>query len=176
MRTPDDLTIDDLTIRAGLSDTLRQSREARGIGRRRLGEILGVTSANVYALEHRTTWEARTIMRYARAIGLRIEWVLHNLVVPDDDDIMAVIIQAGDTSTPERADRVHWRAVCCDLVRIRRATTTAVEFAHRIGIHDNALHHWEANPDGSSVITAQRHARALGGHLGWALHEAPPPS
>lgn len=175
VRIPDDLDPADEQLRVSLSDTLRLSRETRGISRRQVADLLGVTVPAVWAAERRTTWEARTVMRYSRTIGLRIEWQLHDLAVPEDDDVMAVVIAAGDTSTPERQDRVHWRAVCYDLVRVRRATMTAVALAAALGVHENAVHHWEANPDGSTVISAQRHARALGGVLGWRLHETPTP-
>jgi hypothetical protein len=176
MRIPADLDPADGLLRDSLIGTLRASYQARGVVRRQVAEQLGVTTTAVYALEQRTTWEARTIMRYARTVGWRIQWQLHDLTVPDDDgDIVAAIIQAGDTSTPERADRVHWRGICNDLVRSRLAATTAVDMARRLGVHENAVHYWEANPDGSSVIAAQRHARGLGGALGWRLHPVPTP-
>lgn len=172
MRLPQDLDPVDADLRRSLIDTLRISRESRGMVRRPVAEQLGITVPALFHLEHRTSWFARTVMRYGRVIGWRIEWVLFDLDVPDDGDIMAEILAAGDTSTPERADRVHWRTVCYNLVRIRRATCTAVAMGVRCGIHENAVHHWEANPDGSTVIAAQRHARALGGALGWRLHPA----
>lgn len=175
MRIPQDLHPADENLRQVLIDTLRQSREGRRIPRREVADLLGVTVPAVHGLEHRTTWEARTIARYARTIGWRIEWLLLDLDVPDDDDVMAAVLAAGDTSTPERADRVHWRRTCYDLVRARRATCTAVEMAVRCCCHENAIHHWEANPDGSSVIAGQRHARALGGMLGFMLHDAASP-
>lgn len=175
MRIPDDLSIDDMVVRDRLATTLRLSREARGISYRQVAELLGVTTPAVYTLERRTTWEAKTVMRYARAVGFRIEWHIHDLVVPDDGDVMSVIIAAGDTSTPQRQDRVHWRAVCYDLVRIRRAAMPAATFAAQLGVTENAVSHWEANPDGSTVISAQRHARALGGSLSWWLHEVASP-
>src|SRR5438477_6249841 len=143
VRIPRDLDPADEQLRVSLCDTLRLSREARAINRRQVADLLGVTVPSVYATERRTTWEARTIMRYSRAIGLRIEWELHDLPVPADDDVMSIIIAAGDTSTPERTDRVHWRAVCYDLVRIRRAATTAVALAGALGVYENAVHHWE---------------------------------
>lgn len=167
---PADLDPEDADRRAQLIDQLRGSREARSIALTDVAVLLGVTAPNIHGIEHRTTWEARTLARYGRAIGRRIEWVLDGLELPDDDDIMAVIIAAGDTSTPQREDRVAWRAVCNNLVRIRRATCTAVDMGRRMRVHENTLHHWEANPDGSTVIAAQRHARALGGRLGWLVH------
>jgi len=170
VRIPADIDPDDARRRTALIDDLRTARERRGLSRKDIADLLGVTTPNVHAIEGRTTWQASTISRYARAVGHRVEWLLEDLTVPDDDDVMAVIIAAGDTSTPERADRVAWRALCNDLVRIRRATYSAVDMGRIIGIHENAVHHWEANPDGSSVIAAQRHARGLGGRLGWQLH------
>lgn len=175
MRIPDDLDPQDAQLRANLADTLRVSRETRGISLRQVGDVLGITGPAVHSLERRLTWEARTIMRYSRAVGFRIEWRLHDLELPDDGDVMTVILATGDTSTPERQDRVHWRTVCYDLTRIRRATLTATEFGAQLGIHENAVHHWEANPDGSTVVSAQRHARGLGGALAWWLHEVPSP-
>jgi len=175
VRIPEDLDPADVQLRDSLIGTLRLSREARGIALRQVADLLGVTGVAIHALEHRTTWKAYTLARYARTVGWRIEWILHDLTVPDDGDVMAIVIAAGDTSTAERADRVHWRAACNDLVRIRRATTTAVAMAARLGVHENAVHYWEGNPDGSSVIAAQRHARALGGALGWHLHEVASP-
>jgi len=172
VRIPADLDPDDARRRSELIDQLRAAREAAGLSRRNVADRLGVTAPNINAIEGRTTWQARVIARYARALGRRIEWQLEDLTIPDDDDVMALIIAAGDTSTPDRADRVAWRALCNDLVRIRRATYSVVDMAQRIGIHENAVHHWESHPDGSSIITAQRHARGLGGRLGWTLHEA----
>ncbi len=172
MRIPADLHPDDRLCRQDLVDTLTAWRIDHAIPRAQVGARLGgITPPAVKGIEDRITWEAPTIMAYARAIGWRIEWAITGLVVPDDDDVMATILAAGDTSTPERADRVHWRSVCYDLVRIRRAQCTAVEMGIRCRIHENAVHHWEANPDGSTVIAAQRHARALGGTLDWRLHE-----
>lgn len=175
MRIPDDLDPADARIRSSLSDTLKVSRQARGITRRQVADLLGVTTQAVNGLEHRDTWEARTIMRYSRTIGHRIEWLLHDLAVPDDDDVMTVILAAGDTSTPERFDRVHWRTVCYNLVRARRAVCSAGQLAGRCAVSESAVLLWEANPDGSTVISAQRHARALGGALCWQLHGAPTP-
>lgn len=175
MRIPQDLHPADENLRQVLIDTLRLSREGRRLPRRPVADLLGTTIPAVHRLEHRTTWQARTVARYARTIGWRIQWQLCDLDIPDDDDVMATILAAGDTSTPERADRVHWRTVCYDLVRIRRATCTAGEMGRRCCCHENAIHHWEANPDGSSVIAAQRHARALGGMLSFLLHEAASP-
>jgi DNA-binding XRE family transcriptional regulator len=169
---PADLDPDDARRRSRLIDELRAAREARNLSPKNIADRLGVTAPNVYAIEGRTTWQACTISRYARAVGWRIEWLLEDITVPDDGDVMAIVIAAGDTSTPERADRVAWRALCNDLVRIRRATYSAVDMGRIIGIHENAVHHWEANPDGSSVIAAQRHARGLGGQLGWNLRPA----
>jgi DNA-binding XRE family transcriptional regulator len=167
---PADLDPDDAVRREHLIDELRAAREALGLSRSDLADLLGVTTPNIHAIEKRTTWQARTIARYARALRSHIEWFLDDLELPDDGDVMAVIIAAGDTSTPERADRVAWRGLCNDLVRIRRATCSAVEMGRRLGIHENTVHHWEANPDGSSVIAAQRHARGLAGRLSWRLH------
>lgn len=170
VRIPDDLDPADALIRAGLIETLRHYRQLRDLTPRKVAQLLGVTRPAIVSLEGRTSWEQRTIARYARVVGCRVEWQIHDLVVPDDGDVMAVVIAAGDTSTADRADRVHWRAVCNDLVRIRRATCSAVDMGRRLGRHENAVHYWEANPDGSTVIAAQRHARALGGALGWRLH------
>lgn len=170
MRIPADLHPADAQLRASLIGQLRASRYTQGIRRKDVADFLGIASPGVLAYEERTTWEARTIARYARAIGWRIEWVIADLELPDDGDVMAAVLAAGDMSTPEREDRARWRALCNDLVRIRRVTCTAVDMAARLGVHENTVHYWEANPDGSSVTAAQRHARALGGHLSWILY------
>lgn len=175
MRIPDDLHADDLVSREHLLASLRSSRHARGITHAAIARLQGVSLGAARMAEHRTTWQGLTIMRYARAIGWRIHWSLEDLTVPDDGDVLAGILAAGDTSTPEKADRVHWKTVCYDLVRIRRATTSALAFADRLGIRENAVHHWEGNFEHSSVIAAQRHARALGGYLQWVLEPAPTP-
>lgn len=169
MRIPDDLHDDDRDSRQRLIETLRCSRKTRRLSFARIGRLLGISMPATAAIEARTTWQARTIMQYARTIGWAIQWHPVDLVVPDDDDVMAAVLAAGDTSTPDRADRVHWRRVCYDLVRVRRATVTAVAMGELLGVTQNAVHHWEANFDGSSVIAAQRHARALGGRLDWDL-------
>jgi DNA-binding XRE family transcriptional regulator len=170
MRVPDDLDPEDRDIRLALIATLRHIRETDWITLRKISELVGVSRQAVRSVETSNNWEARTIMRHARALGWRIEWQLDRLVIPDDDDIMAIVVAAGDTSTPERADAVHWRATWNNLTRIRRATFTAVDMAARLGITDNAVHYLETNPDGGAVISAQRHARALGGRMGWRLH------
>lgn len=169
VRIPIDLDPADARSRAQLIDELRAARESQQMGLKEIAEQLDVTSPSVFGIEHRTTWQARTLTRYARAVGRRVEWLLHDLPVPDDD-VMSYVLAGADTSTPERADQVAWRLLCHDLVRTRRAMCSAVEMARRTGIHQNGVHHWEENPDGSSVIAAQRHARALGGRLGWRLH------
>ena len=171
MRVPTDLHEDDLASRIALADELREIREAAGITSGDLADILGVTRTAVRALERRTSWEAPTIMRYARPIGRRIEFYLDGLELPDDDDVMSLIYAAITPASPEQEDKAHWRQVCSDLRRIRRANHTAVGFARLLGVNENAVHYWEANPDGSSIISAQRHARALGGRLLWRLHE-----
>jgi DNA-binding transcriptional regulator YiaG len=171
MRVPTDLHEDDLAMRIALADELREIREARGIDTGDLAAILGVTRTAVRALERRTSWEAPTIMRYARPIGRRIEFYLDGLEVPEDDDVISVIYAAIEPSSPEQEDKAHWRRICNDLRRIRRANHTAVSFARTLGVNENAVHYWEANPDGSSIISAQRHARGLGGRLGYRLHE-----
>ena len=173
MRVPADLHPEDLKIRLALSRTLRRAREIDQLYARNIAEKLGVTRRAVTALESSSNWEARTVMRYARAIGWRIEWTLHDLVPPgdDDDDIMAIIIAALDTSTGERVDAAHWRTVWNTMRRIRRNShITAVALAARLGATENAVHWAETNTDGSSVIAAQRHARALDGRLTWRLH------
>jgi hypothetical protein len=170
VRIPADLDPVDTQVRQHLIDELRGTRERNGIGLRTVADLLGCSRTNVHAIEQRTTWEARTLARYARALGWRIEWVLADLELPDDGDVMAIVIAAGDTSTPERGDRVGWRAVCNDLVRVRRATVSVVELGRRLGLHENSLHDWEANYDGSTVFAAQRYARGLGGRLTWILH------
>jgi hypothetical protein len=177
MRIPDDLHDDDRINRLRLIAALRWTRESRGASLARAGEYFGgVSAAAVHSLEHRTSWSAVTIMRYARVIGFRIEWVISGLDLPDPDgDVMYAVLAAGDTSTPVKADRVHWRRTCYDLTRHRRATISAVAMGARLRLNQNTVHHWEANPDGASVITAQRHARALDGQLGWRLHEVRSP-
>lgn len=171
MRIPTDLHEDDLLTRIRLADELREIREAKGITTTDLGVILGVTQTAVRGLERRTSWEAPTIMRYARPIGRRIEFYLDGLELPDDDDVISVIYAAMTPTSPAQEDKAHWRTICNDLRRIRRANHTAVHFATLLGVTENAVHYWEANPDGASVISAQRHARALGGQLLYRLHE-----
>lgn len=171
MRVPVDLHNDDLTARLLLIGELRASREARGISTAELDAALGVAQGTNKALERRTSWEARTIQRYARALGRRLTFTINNICIPDD--VTAVVLAAGDTSTPERVDRVHWRVTCHQLQLARRARFTAVAMAARLGVTENAVHHWEANPDGSSLISGQRMARALDGWLGWDLTDSP---
>lgn len=176
VRIPADLDPADAQVRQHLIDELRETRLRNRISVGAVANTLGCSRPHIYGIEGRITWEARTLARYARALGFRLEWVLADLELPDDGDIMAVILAAGDTSTPERADRVGWLTVCNDLVRIRRATVSAVEMGRRIGVHENTLHDWEANYDGSTVIAAQRYARALGGRFTWILHYDPRPA
>ncbi len=172
MRAPNDLDPEDRSIRIALGRTLRQIRDVDNISIRRIADRVGVAPAAVRNVEQHHNWTARIISRHARALDWRIEWVVDGLTVPTDDDIMAVIVAAGDTSTPERADAVHWRTTWNNLRRIRRGTCTAIRLASILGVTDNAIHYAETNPDGTTVITAQRHARALGGRLGWRLHPA----
>ncbi len=175
MRIPQDLHPDDAATRQHLIDALRSSRKTRRITSARIGALLGVTGPAIRKVEGHTTWQATTLMRYARAVGWRIEWRIHGLDLPDDGDVMAAILAAGDRSTAERADRVHWKCVCYDLVRIRRATTTAIDMGRRLGVGDASVHYWEGNFDGSSVISAQRHARALGGRFDWEIYPGSSP-
>lgn len=175
MRIPFDLHPEDQATRQHLITALRASRRERHITFARVGHLLGMTGTAVRGVEDRITWEALTLMRYSRAIGWRIEWRIHGLDIPDDDDVMAVILAAGDQSTPERADRVHWKTVCYDLVRIRRSMLTAVAMGSLLGVGENAVHYWEGNFENSSVIAAQRHARALGGRLDWEIYPCPSP-
>lgn len=172
MRVPVDLHGDDLTMRLQLIDQLREIREAE-MSTAELDVGLGVAHGTSRALERRTSWEASTLLRYARAVGRRVVFDLHDVRIPDDGDLTAIVLAAGDTSTPEREDRVHWRRVCNQLRRARRANHTAVRFAARLGVTENAVHYWEAHPDGSSLIAAQRHARGLDGWLGYHLAVVP---
>jgi DNA-binding XRE family transcriptional regulator len=170
MRVPTDLHPEDLQIRLALTRTLRRARDVDQITARTIADRVGVTPPAVRAVEHGSNWEARTIMRYARGVGWRIEWLLDDLPAPDDGDVMAIVIAALDTSTPERVDAVHWRTLWNTLLRVRRDRITAVEMACRLGVTENAVHWVETNTDGTAVITAQRHARALDGRLTWRLH------
>lgn len=172
MRVPVDLHADDLDTRLRLINHLREIREADGVSTADLDAALGVAHGTVHGLERRTSWEARTLLRYARAVGRRITFDLHG-IEPPGDDVYALTLAFGDTSTPERQDRVHWRQVCHELRQARRSRFTAVAMAARLGVTENAVHYWEANPDGSSLISAQRHARGLDGWLGWVVTEAP---
>ncbi len=175
MRIPADLHPDDAATRRHLIDALRSSRQARALTYSRVGAHLGISGTAVRSTEERTTWQAVTLARYARAIGWRIEWRIHGLDIPDDGDVLAVILAAGSRATSVLADRSHWNCVCYDLVRIRRAETTAVGMARRLNVSENAVLFWEANFEGSSVISAQRHARALGGALDWEIYPSPSP-
>lgn len=172
MRVPTDLHPEDLQIRLALTRTLHRARDVDQITARMIGDRIGVTPQAIRAVEAGTNWEARTVMRYARGAGWRIEWTLHDLAPPDDDDdIMAVIIAALDTSTGERADAAHWRTIWNTMRRRRHADqVTAGVLGARIGVTENAVHWSETNCDGTAVVTAQRHARALGGRLTWRLH------
>ncbi len=170
MRVPTDLHPEDLQIRLALTRTLRRAREVDQLPARTVGDRIGVTPQAVRAVEAGANWEARTIMKYARGCGWRIEWMLTGLVVPKDDDIMAIVIAALDTSTPERFDAAHWRTIWNTLRRVRRAQLSAVDMAVILGVTENAVHWVETNTDGTAVITAQRHARALDGRLSWRLH------
>ena len=171
MRIPKDLTEADLASRLHLGYALRTRRLAANITTRDLGTTLGISDAAVRGTELRSSWQARTVMRYARGIGHQIRWSLVGLVVPDDDDVMAVIYDTISTEQvpAEQADKNHWRTLCNDLCRIRRHCLTTTAMSKRLNIKTTAVHYWETNPDGSSVIAAQRHARALGGHLTWNL-------
>lgn len=171
MRIPTDLHEDDLLTRIRLAGELREIREAKGITTADLGVALGVTKKAVQGLERRTSWEAPTIMRYARPIGRRIEFYLDGLELPDDDDVISIIYASMEPTSPGQEDKAHWRQVFNDLRRIRRANHTAVHFATLLGVTENAVHYTETNPDGASIISAQRHARALGGQLLYRLHE-----
>lgn len=172
MRVPVDLHPDDLSTRLLLVDELRAGREALGISTTELDAAFGVAEGTSKAMERRTSWEARTTQRYARAVGRRLTFVIHDVPIPDDD-ITALVLGSADTTTQQRQDHVHWRIICHQLRAARRAQLTAVAMAARLGVTENAVHHWENNPDGSSIISAQRHARALGGWLGWDLTRAP---
>lgn len=169
MRVPTDLHPEDLQIRLALTRTLRRARDVDQLTLRRVADRIGVSPPAVRAVEQGSNWEARTVMRYARACGWRIEWTLFGLTVPDDNDVMAIVVAALDTSTPERADAVHWRTVWNNLRRVRVAQVTAVAMACRLGVTENAVHWAETNCEGTAVITAQRHARALGGRLAWRM-------
>lgn len=178
MRTPDDLHPDDQTARTVLLAQLVATRKHRGLTCRDLDAALGVGAGNASSFERRITWEARTVQRYARALGLRLNLHLHRLPVPGDADVMDALYQAADTSTPHLADRTHLRTVCNNLVRVRRHHVSAAEMGRRLAVHAHTVYWWEANPDGSSILAAQRYARALGGHLTLTLtpgaaHTAP---
>jgi DNA-binding XRE family transcriptional regulator len=172
MRVPVDLHPDDLKTRLLLINELRAGRETLGISTTDLDAALGVAEGTNKALERRTSWEARTMQRYARALGRHLTFTIHNIRIPDDD-VTAVVLAAGDTSTPQRVDKVHWRVTCHQLRAARRHRFTAVAMAARLGVTENAVHYWEANPDGSSIISAQRWARALDGWLGYDLTGSP---
>jgi DNA-binding XRE family transcriptional regulator len=176
MRTPTDLHPDDRRDREHLAHTLDQLRIRHRISRAHIARELHVTAPAVTAFARRHSWSARTVMRHARALGYRLQWHLNGLSIPDDDgDILAVIYTVIPTTSSDQQDHQHWLAVCNDLRRVRRATCTTSDMAARLGVTDNAVRHWETNPDGSSVNSAQRHARALGGTLGWSIQHAGTP-
>jgi DNA-binding XRE family transcriptional regulator len=169
MHVPDDLDPQDRDTRTALIRTLHRIRDVDNITVKQVADRIGVAPAAVRNLEKHHNWQGATIMRHARALNWRIEWLINGLDLPADDDIMAIVIAAGDTSTPQRQDAVHWRNTWNNLRRIRRHQLSAVAMATRLGVTDNAVHHLETNPEGTAVISAQRHTRALGGRLGWKL-------
>lgn len=177
MRVPQDIHPDDPVVRDDLARQLIAAEAAIYPHPRDLDAAWGLATGTTAAMHKRTTWRASTAQRWARAVGRRLTFELEGLVVPDvedDSDWTALLLSAGDTSTPEREDRVHLLTVCNDLVRVRLAAgVTAVAFATRLGLTENAVHWWQGNPDGTTITAMQRYARGLGGAVRPVLSDAP---
>lgn len=175
MRVPHDIDPSDPAIRAALAGRLIATEAGLYPHPRDLDAAWGVAIGTTAAMHKRTTWRVSTVQRWARAVGLRLTFELEGITVPDDDDdLTALLLAAGDTSTPEREDHVHLLTVCNDLVRARLAAGwTAVAFAAELRLTENAVHWWQANPEGTTLIAMQRYARGMGGAVLPVLSQAP---
>lgn len=175
MRIPHDIHHDDPAARTMLAEQLMTVERLLYRTPRELDAAWGLAPGTTAAMHKRTTWRAATAQRWARAVGRRLEFRINDIELPDPgDDWTAALLTVADTSTPEREDHIHLLTVCNDLVRARLyAGWTAVAFAEKIGVTENAVHWWQANPEGTTLTALQRYARGLGGSISTLLHAAP---
>ncbi len=176
MRMPTDLHPDDTVARDQLAGRLRRIREGRRISQRGLADMLDIDHTNASGLELRRTWKIRTVQRWARVLGYRLDLgITGGVVVPDDGDALAAVYAAQQPTTEDAEDLLDLRALINDVRRIRIASgITLAEMGRRLGCGPSSVSHREADPDGAMLVSAQRYVRALGGALrvelepGWA--------
>lgn len=169
MRVPHDIDDGDRRQRSRLARNLIRSRQRLGLTQDDLGSRLGVTGAAVRSMEHRLTWEARTVQAWARALDRELHLELVGITVPTDCDIPTLTYELAleaPLTDPADIDLLRLRLTHRRLLRSRWAAgITDVQMGQRLGIGDNAVRHFDQHPDGTTLIGLQRYARALDGRL-----------
>lgn len=81
-------------VLSGFPDRLRLARDAAGMGTRKLGELSGVGVGCVSRYENRQAFEgvsASNVAALARALGVRVGWLLAGEPPMRDDGHFAVV-------------------------------------------------------------------------------------
>lgn len=164
MIIPADLHPADLEIREDLRAILVDLRREAGLSQARLAQRVGVSQRPVAQFETSTTWRISTVQRYAHALGARLVMELDGLPWVD----MSVLRPA------DPAEAMVWdRRVLLEALRDARESTgmSTADLAEVLGCAESTVRRVESESD-VLVITAQRHARALGGSLALSVEVA----
>ncbi len=170
---PQDIDDTDQTIRRQLAATLIRTRKDAGMSQDALAARLGVTQEAAGAMERRTTWQIRTVQRWARALDRVLHLHLRDLPLPPEPDITTITYQAALHTAPDPAshDRAALHLTHHTLNQARRqAAITDTDLATQFGVTTNAVRWFWDHPDGITLIGLQRTTRAAGGHLDLTLH------
>lgn len=166
-----DLDDRDSQARAGLRIQLRARREELGISQFALGEKLGWQAANVRRLERQGVDQsyAHTVMRWARALGLRLAvepvgfpkpWTVGADRV--DRMLSALATQMYETGRCDTADEWEVLRLTKQLVGIRLACgVTQDQLAGVFGVSTQAVSLFEIVDKTTSLVALQRHARGI---------------
>lgn len=175
----------DYQTRIQIRTDLQAARIEQGLTQQKLGARLGYDGANVRRLERQGVDQSYTVtvMRWARALGLRL--VLEPVGFPPPaprraaatlNDMMAMV--GGD----DLGDEWQVARIVSQLAGIRTACgVTAARMGDRLGISPTAVALFETSGASSALVGLQRHARGIaacswrasGGYLAVRLEKAP---
>lgn len=159
-----DLDDGDRRAREVLRGQLRARRELLGWSQRKTAERIGIDTASVRRRERLGVDQAyaSTVLRWARALGLRL--VMDPVGFPptpaaDVDDLLAAI---GGELSPGTSAAWQTVAVMENLVRLRLACrVTQRQLADVFGTTEQAVTLVETSGSTNALVVLQRHARGI---------------
>jgi hypothetical protein len=142
-------------IRAAMYGSTRRVRlvsQAAGYGARFIEDC-----------ETTTQWSVGRVARWSRLLEHKFRITIEGLIVPNDDDLTAALLEAATPFGGADEDFLHVRAVVNDLSRVQQAQgITDYALGKRIGCSNRAIARWVEKPEVCYLKTVQRYARGLG--------------